>query len=139
MATTTNRYLIYPALAVGATFASSINWAVNATWVEVVPVNTITSTFYISAIAWQWPSTATTGLYEFLVEIGTGAAAFETTIIQIPTAFRLSTNVGYIDPVLITLPEPVQVAANTRIASRCTTGGATALTITSIKIVYQIV
>jgi len=55
MATTTNRYLAYPAAANGISRASSggVAWSFSA-WTEVVPASTITADFYIAGITWAW-------------------------------------------------------------------------------------
>lgn len=141
MATTTNRYLAYPAAAAGISRASSggAAWSFSA-WTEVVPASTITSTFYIAGITWAWhtPLAATDTTYEWIIEIGTGAASSETTIIQIPASVRNDTAVGFAPSNFVVLPEPKEVAANTRISVRVAYSLATTSnTLTGIKIFYQ--
>ncbi len=143
MATTTNRYLSYPAAAAGISRASSGStaWSFSG-WTEVVPVNTITSTFYIAGITWCWhtPIAAADTTYEWIIELGTGGSGAETTIIQIPASIRGDTLVGYVPTNVVMLPEPRQISANTRISVRVAYSLATTSnTLTGIKIIYQIV
>lgn len=141
MATTTNRYLSYPAAANGITATSgSVIAYTFGSWTQLVPASTITSTFYIAGFTWGWVSAATTvTTFEFIFEIGTGAAASEVTIIQLPSSLRNQSNVGYLPSNFITLPEPVQVAANTRIAVRLANSSISIVALPAIKILYQIV
>ena len=139
MSTTTNRYLSYPGAAAGISRASSgTAWTVSA-YTEVVPASTITATFYIAGITWMWwtPLVATDVTYEVIIEIATGGAGAETMIIQIPASVRMDTAVGYVPSQMIILPEPVEVAANTRVAVRINYGVTASVTITAIKILYQ--
>lgn len=143
MATTTNRYLSYPAAAAGISRASSggAAWSYSA-WTEVVPVNTITSTFYIAGITWAWhtPVAAVDVTYQWIIELGTGAGGAETMIIQVPSNIRSDTLVGYVPSNIVMFPEPKLVAANTRISVRVAYSLATTSnTLTGIKIIYQMV
>ena len=142
MATTTLRYLSYPALAAGISRASSGStaWSTSA-WTEVVPASTITSTFYISGLTWSWhtPLAATDTTYEWLIELGTGGSGSETVIIQVPASVRNDTAVGFVPTNFVTFPEPKEVAANTRISVRVAYSLATTSnTLTGIKIQYMI-
>jgi len=137
MATTTNKYYAYPVLANGITVTSGTSWA-NGAWTQVVPASTITSTFYITGLTWCFiAATATATTYEFLFELGTGAAASEVSIIQVPVSLRNITNVGYTPTNLVIFPEPVQVSANTRISCRLSNSSTTAYAIPAVKIFYQ--
>ena len=141
MATTTNRYLSYPAAAAGISRASSggAAWSFSA-YTEVVPINTITSTFYIAGLAWMWhtPVAAADTTYEWIIELWSGADA--TLIIQVPNSVRGDTLVGYVPSNIIIFPEPKQIAANTRISVRVAYSLATTVnTLTGIKLLYQIV
>lgn len=143
MATTTNRYLAYPAAASGISRASSggAAWSFSA-WTEVVPVSTITSTYYIAGITWAWhtPVAAVDTTYQWIIELGTGAGGAETTIIQVPANIRNDTAVGFVPSMIVMFPEPKLVAANTRISVRVAYSLATTSnTLTGIKIIYQIV
>lgn len=143
MTTTTNRYLAYPAAAAGIVRASSggAAWSFSA-YTELVPVNTITSTYYISGFTWAWhtPVAVVDTTYEVLFEIATGAAAAEVLIIQIPASIRADTLVGYVPSNYYVLPEPKQIAANTRLSVRVAQSLATtSQTYSAIKILYQIV
>ena len=141
MATTTNRYLSYPAAAAGISRASSGStaWSFSA-YTEVVPASTITSTFYIAGLTWCWhtPLAAVDTTYEWIIELATGAAASETLIIQVPASVRMDTAVGYPSSNMVIFPEPKEVAANTRISVRVAYSLATTSnTLTGIKILYQ--
>lgn len=141
MATTTNRYLSYPAAAAGISRASSggAAWSFS-TYTQVVPVNTITSTFYIAGLTWCWhtPAAAADTTYEWIIELATGLAAAEVLIIQVPCSVRGDTLVGYVPSNIVIFPEPKQVAANTRISVRVAYSLlTTSNTLTGIKIIYQ--
>lgn len=141
MATTTNRYLSYPAAAAGISRASSggVAWSFSA-YTEVVPASTITSTFYITGLTWAWhtPLAAVDTTYEWIIELATGAAASETLIIQVPASVRNDTAVGFPSSNMVIFPEPKEVAANTRISVRVAYSLATTSnTLTGIKILYQ--
>ena len=141
MATTTNRYLSYPAAAAGISRASSggVAWSFSS-WTEVVPASTITSAFYLAGLTWAWhtPVAAADTTYEWIIELGTGGAGAETTIVQIPASVRGDTLVGYVPSNMVILPEPKSIAANTRIAVRVAYSLATTSnTLSGIKILYQ--
>lgn len=142
MATTTNRYLSYPAAAAGISRASSggAAWSFSG-YTEVVPVNTITSTFYLAGLTWAWhtPVAAADTTYEWIIELATGAAASEVLIVQVPCSVRADTLAGYTPSNFVVFPEPKLIAANTRISVRVAYSLATTSnTLTGIKIMYQI-
>ena len=141
MATTTNRYLSYPAAAAGISRASSAGaaWSFSA-YTEVVPVNTITATFYVAGLTWAWhtPVAAADTTYEWIIELATGAASSEVLAIQVPASIRGDTLVGYVPSNYVIFPEPKQMASNTRISVRVAYSLATTSnTLTGIKILYQ--
>ena len=141
MATTTNRYLSYPAAAAGISRASSgaAAWSYSG-YTEVVPVDTITSTFYLAGITWAWhtPVAAVDTTYEWIIEIATGAAASEVLIIQVPASIRNDTAVGFVPSNMVIFPEPKLVAANTRLSVRVAYSlVTTSNTLTGIKLLYQ--
>lgn len=141
MATTTNRYLSYPAAAPGISRASSggAAWSFSP-YTEVVPVNTIASTFYIAGLTWCWhtPGAAADTTYEWIIELATGLATAEVLAIQVPASVRGDTLVGYVPSNIVIFPEPKQIAANTRISVRVAYSLATTSnTLTGIKILYQ--
>jgi hypothetical protein len=143
MATTTNRYLSYPAAATGISRATSagLAWSYSA-YTEVVPVNTIASTYYISGLTWCWhtPIAAADTTYEWIIELATGLGGAEVLVIQVPCSIRSDTSVGYVPSNMIIFPEPKEIAANTRISVRVAYSLATTVnTLTGIKILYQIV
>lgn len=142
MSTTTNRYLSYPAAASGISRASSggAAWSFSA-YTELVPASTITSTFYIAGLTWAWhtPVALADTTYEWIIEIATGAAAAEVLAVQIPCSIRSDTLVGYVPSNLIMLPEPKEIAANTRLSVRVAYSLATTSnTLSGIKLLYEI-
>jgi len=142
MATTTNRYLSYPAAAAGISRASSgsVAWSFSA-YTELVPTNAITSTYYLAGLTWAWhtPIAAADTTYQWIIEIATGAAAAEVLIVQVPSSIRSDTSVGYVPSNFITFAEPKEIAANTRLSVRVAYSLATTSnTLTGIKILYQI-
>ena len=141
MATTTNRYLSYPAAAAGISRASSggAAWSFSA-YTEVVPASAIASDFYIAGLTWAWhtPVAAVDTTYEWIIELATGAAASEVLIIQVPSSIRGDTLVGYVPSNMVIFPEPKFVAANTRISVRVAYSlVTTSNTLSGIKILYQ--
>lgn len=141
MATTTNRYLSYPAAAAGISRASSggAAWSFSA-YTELVPVNTITSIYYLAGLTWMWhtPIAAADTTYEWIIEIATGAAASEVLIAQIPCSVRGDTLVGYVPSNMVIFPEPKQIAANTRLSVRVAYSLlTTSNTLSGIKALYQ--
>jgi hypothetical protein len=142
MATTTNRYLSYPAAAAGISRASSGSTAWSfSNYTEVVPASTITSTFYLAGLTWMWhtPVAAADTTYEWIIELATGGAGSEVLIAQVPCSVRSDTSVGYVPSNYVIFPEPKQIAANTRISVRVAYSLATTSnTLTGIKILYQI-
>lgn len=143
MATTTNRYLSYPAAATGISRASSGSTAYSfSAYTELVPANGITSTFYIAGLTWMWhtPLAAADTTYQWIIELATGTAENEVLIIQVPASVRGDTLVGYAPSNIVIFPEPKEVAANTRISVRVAYSLATTSnTLTGIKIMYQMV
>lgn len=141
MSQTTLRYLSYPAAAAGISRASSggAAWSFSA-YTEVVPVNTITSDFWIAGLTWMWhsPLAAVDTTYEWIIELATGSGGSEVLIIQIPCSVRNDTAVGHMPSNIIIFPEPKFVAANTRISVRVAYSLATTSnTLSGIKILYQ--
>jgi len=141
MATTTKRYLSYPTTSAGISRASSGStaWSFSA-YTEVVPVSTITSTFYLAGLTWAWhtPVAAADTTYEWIIELATGSGGAEVLIVQVPASVRSDTSVGYVPSNYVIFPEPKEVAANTRISVRVAYSLATTSnTLTGIKILYQ--
>jgi hypothetical protein len=139
--TTTNRYLSYPAAAAGISRASSggAAWSFSA-YTEVVPVNTITSTYYVAGVSWMYhtPAAAVDTTYEVLFQLATGAAASEVLACEWAGSFRPDTLVGYVPEGRVIFPEPKQIAANTRLSVRIAQSLATTSnTISGFKILYQ--
>jgi len=142
MATTTNRYLAYPAAAAGISRASSggAAWSFSA-YTEVVPVSTITSNFYIAGLTWCWytPQAAADTTYEWIIEIASDTSGTPVLLIQVPSSVRADSNVGYPPSNMIIFPEPKYVAANTQLGVRVAYSlSTTSNTLTGIKIMYQI-
>ena len=142
MAVTTNRYLSYPAAAAGISRASSggAAWSFSA-YTEVVPVSTITATFYVAGVSWMYhtPAAAADVTYEVLFDLATGLAAAEVLALQWAGSFRADTAVGYVSEGRVIFPEPKTIAANTRLSVRIAQSLATTSnTISGLKILYQI-
>jgi hypothetical protein len=141
MTTTTDRYLTHPAAAAGISRASSggAAWSYSA-YTELVAANAINATFYVAGFTWCWhtPPAAQDVTYEAIFEIATGAAAAEVMALQLGSSYRADTLVGYVPQAFITLPEPKEFAANTRLSVRVAQSLATtAYTYTGIKIIYH--
>ena len=140
MATTTNRYLAYPAAAAGISRASSGStaWSFSA-YTELVPASTITADYYIAGLTWCWhtPQAVADTTYEWIIELATGTVGNEVLIIQVPCSIRGDTLVGYMPSNLAMFPEPKYVAANTRISVRVAYSATTSNTLTGIKILYE--
>jgi hypothetical protein len=141
MATTTNRYLSYPAAAAGISRASSGStaWSFSA-YSTIVVASTITATFFLAGLTWCWhtPLAAADTTYEWIIEIATGGSGAEVLIAQIPCSIRGDTLVGYVPSNMNIFPEPIQIAANTRLSVRVAYSLATTSnTLTGIKILYQ--
>jgi hypothetical protein len=136
---TTLDYKAYPAAAAGISKASSGStaWS-NSTYIELVPVNTITATFYIAALTCMYsnnPAADTT--HEVEIDIATGASSSEVVIVTIPWSFRIDSAVGHQPLPWFVLPEPKEVAANTRLSIRIRQSLATTVvTYNGLKIMY---
>ena len=118
----------YPVLADPVTVTASENvWTDYGSWVEIIPVNTITDPFDI-----HWVHTgeiSATGNY--VLELASGTAESEVVIGQI--AFSRDSNQ------VQTSSQPIQIApqpANTRISARLSSGNAAANT-ADIKVYYH--
>jgi hypothetical protein len=141
MATTTDRYLSYPAAAAGISKATSggASWSYS-TYVELVPASTITSNFYIAGLSWCWhtPMGAVDTTYQFIIEIATGADTAEVLLIQFPTSVRADALAGYVPLGFVTFSEMKYVPANTRLSLRLAYSAATAVqTLEGIKLFYK--
>lgn len=141
MSTTTHRYLSYPAAAAGISRASSggVAWSYSA-YTEVVPVNTITSEFFLAGLTWCWhtPVAAVDTTYEWLIELASGSGGAEVLVAQVPCSVRADTLVGYVPSNLVIFPEPRVLAANTRLSVRVAYSLATTSnTLSGIKILYR--
>ena len=138
---TTSLVKSYPYLATGVNITSSVTaWTWPASWTELVPANAITNVIDINAITCIEPVAEGTSLdvtYQGVIQIGKGTAGAEVSIISIPVTFLIDTKAEHIPfKMIFTLPIPVRVAANTRIAIRVTDSLAGALTWGPIKIQY---
>ena len=137
---TTDPIKCYPYLAAGIQPQSTANaWEWGA-WLQLVPVDTITSAFDICAINWLKPMAEGTVLdtrYEGVIQIGTGGVGAEVSIISLPVSFLIDTKAEHVPSKQIsTLPVPRRVSANTRVAVRVTDSLAGVLTWGPVKIGY---
>lgn len=140
MATTTAVYKCYPAAAAGISKASSGStaWS-NSTYIELVPVSTITSIFYIAGLTVMYSNNASVDVsHEVEIDIATGTGGSESVIMTIPFVFRIDSAVGHQPVIFIPIVEPKEVAANTRLSIRIRQSLATtAVTYNGIKIFYR--
>jgi hypothetical protein len=136
--TTTNRYLCTPAAANGLAITSGAGvWTFSTPYTQVVAASGITATFYLVGICFQpAAASAVTTTNEYLFELATGGSGSEVTACQLPFTVRNVTAAGYIPPAWIALPEPKQVAANTRVAARLAASVASLAT-TGFKLIYE--
>jgi hypothetical protein len=136
---TTATYKSYPAAAAGIsrTSSGSTAWS-NSLYLELVPVNTITSTFYIAGITLQYSNNAAVDTsHQVELDIATGADSSEVVIMTIPFVFRIDSAVGHQPVIFIPISEPREVAANTRLSVRVRQSLATTVvTYNGIKILY---
>ena len=97
---------VYPCLAAGNTItAPAANPWTYGNWADLVPVNTITETFWIYGIKLRQPILADNAVYE----LGSGAT---------PTPFAEFTHNDQYDQAVLTIPIPIKIPANTRIQMR---------------------
>jgi len=136
---TTATYKAYPAAAAGISRASSGStaWS-NSAYTELVPVSTISSTFYIAGVTLMYSNNAAVDVsHEVELDIATGSAASEVVILTIPFVFRIDSAVGHQPVIFIPIAEPREVAANTRLSVRVRQSLATtSVTYNGIKIFY---
>jgi hypothetical protein len=136
---TTAVYKAYPAAAAGITRASSGSsaWS-NSAYTELVPVNTITSNFYIAGVTLMYSNNASVDVsHEVELDIATGSSGSESVIMTIPFVFRIDSAVGHQPVIFIPISEPREVAANTRLSVRVRQSLATTVvTYNGIKIMY---
>ena len=136
---TTATYRAYPAAAAGISRTSSggVAWS-NSGYLELVPINTITSIFNIAGVTLMYSNNAAVDVtHEVELDIATGAAASEVVIVTVPFSFRIDSAVGHQPVIHIPLSEPREVAANTRLSVRVRQSLATTVvTYNGIKIFY---
>lgn len=142
MATTTKRYLSYPAAAAGISRASSggAAWSFSA-YTEIVPVNTITVDYNLVGLTWAWhtPIAAADVTYEWIIEIASDSAGSPVLVAQIPSSIRGDTLVGYVPSNIVIFPEPKVILANTQLGVRVAYSLlTTSNTLSGIKILYAI-
>lgn len=114
----------YPENADGVNVTSSTSdWAFGS-WVEIIPANTITETFWIFGAVENTLSLAIDGI----LQIGIGGAGSEVAIMDIKFAHTFHIHTRTNQPM-------VKVAANTRVAARVATEGTSAKTL-EISIEY---
>lgn len=138
MATTTATYKVYPSATAGITItANATAWA-NSNYTELVPINTITSTFYICGFTFMYPNNYTTNTaVQIELDISTGATSSEVVIITIPFITKLYTAVGHQSNIYLPLVYPKEVAANTRLSARVRQSLASASAYAGIKMLYR--
>jgi hypothetical protein len=136
---TTATYKAYPAAAAGIsrTSSGSTAWS-NSGYLQLVPINTITSTFYIAGVTLMYSNNAAVDTsHEVELDIATGASSSEVVILTIPFVFRIDSAVGHHPVIFLPIAEPREVAANTRLSVRVRQSLATTVvTYNGIKILY---
>ncbi len=139
--TITTDYKCYPAAASGLSKASSggAAWS-NSSYSELLPVSTITSTFYIAAFCCMYSNNASVDVsHNVEIDLATGATSSEVVIITIPWVFRIDTAAGHHASPWFVFPEPREVAANTRLSLRVRQSLATTVvTYDGCKIMYHL-
>lgn len=140
MAITTD-YKAHPAAAAGISRASSAGaaWS-NSAYTELVAASAITAVFNIAALCLMWGNNAAVDVtHEVELDIATGAAASEVVIVTIPFVLRIDSAGGHQPSPWYVLPEPRQIAANTRLSVRVRQSLATTvITYNGIKIMYHL-
>lgn len=149
MATTTLRYLSYPADASGVTVTggTAMLYGLDDRYVEmavgnytqVVPASTITSDCYVAGVSYtlSTPVPSAFSTYSFNLQLGTGTSGSEVVFAEIPCSLLYASAAGYLSSYITMLPEPKLLAANTRLAARVGWSRST-LNISGLKIIYQI-
>ena len=129
----------YPAAAAGVQPVSSATLWTFGSWLELVPVNTITKDFDIHAVPFLFPPVGLTKdvRYQGVIQLGIGPSTSEVPIISLPVTFLSDTLVGHVpEKQIYTLPVPRRVPANTRVVVRAANSGSVALTYGPVKIRY---
>lgn len=138
--TTTLTYKVYPSAAAGINRVGNTGataW-VDSAYTELVPVNTITSTFYICGITFMYPyhSTFLDNSKNAEIIIGSGSSGSEVEIIVIPYTIRIDSAAGHFPSIYVPF-DIVEVAANTRLAVKIRHDVTSqSITYTGIKIMY---
>lgn len=122
----TGTYYIYPANAAPASVQSGVGAYTKGNYTEVIPVNTVATTFYIVGMYINLQTAAV----DYELDIATGAAGAEV-VIATESAMYSSTGRSFD----MAFPIPIKVAANTRVAVRCS--DAVGSKITLVKIRYK--
>jgi len=116
-------YLVYPLNAASVTVSGTTTAWAWGSWTEIIPVNTVTKTFWIIGLA----ITNTSQAVPTIIQIGKGASGSEAAIAN----FKIRGVVS----AWMTLPSPIRVEANTRIAARVAQAG-TSFQATDISVAY---
>lgn len=134
---TTKNVECYPLAASGPTCASPATAWTWGTWVELVPINTITVDFVIThLVALEDPVAALDTRHQTVFQLGIGTAGSEVVIASIAVTWLIDSAAGHLAPWSFPLPVPRKVAANSRVAIRCTDSIAAIRTYGGCKIIY---
>lgn len=119
-------YKVYPETATHVNLpGSTVNWEWTG-WVEIMPANTITETFWIVGALFS----IETANYANTTQIGIGAAGNESGIFE-ASSFKYGEQIAFI------LPTPIKVAANTRVVGRVASNVISAVTTAvRVKVIY---
>ena len=102
----------YPKLADSIRVATGIAAWAEGSWTEIIPVNTITETFWLVGV-WWLPTQ-----YEGTLEIGIGTVGSVMEICNCPGGIRIISATGITATRPTYLSNAIKVAANTRVAAR---------------------
>ncbi len=119
-------YYIYPANAAPVSIQSGVGAYTKGNYVEIIPINTILTTFYIVGMYINLQTAAV----DYVLDIATGLAGAEVVIV---TDSAMYSNVNRSFDMIF--PIPIKVAANTRVSVRCSDG--TGSLIALVKIRYK--
>lgn len=92
-------------------------------------VEAVSADSWVAGFTWNITAStvATPAVVNFVIEIGTGAEAAESTIIRYSGNVDYTSDVGYRLPVNFSLPVPIKIVSGTRLSARASTGTADAM------------
>jgi len=125
--THTGRYYTYPPNAAGVTITSAAGAYTKGNYIEIIPVNTISTQFFITGVTLSNLTVNT----DYELDIATGLAAAE---VIVATVSHITDNTNLAHECLF--PIPIKISSNTRISARSSDGTGSLTSI--VKIRYKI-